>query len=86
MDVREDELIDQNGELAMVQLLGNPALAASLDNLICQLCRARKHDLVTAVHFKQSEDPETRRHSRMKMAWWQRLVLAAVDEALGHAQ
>jgi hypothetical protein len=50
MDVREDELIDQNEELAMVQLLVNPALAC-LDNLICQLCRARKHDLVTAVHF-----------------------------------
>jgi len=50
MDVRKDEPIDQNGELAMVQLLVNPALAC-LDNLICQLCRARKHDLVTAVHF-----------------------------------
>ena len=57
---------------------------ACLDNRLCQLCRAREHDLVTAVHFKQFENSEARRHARMEIALRQCLVLAAVDEALGH--
>src|ERR1700739_1456736 len=39
---------------------GDPA-PACLDNLICQLCRACEHDLVTAVHFQEFENSKTTR-------------------------
>ena len=59
---------------------------ACFDDLFGELHWARKHDLVTAVHFKQFEMSKARRHARMKITFRKGLILAAGDEALRHAE